>query len=158
MSIFMFHRAVFAAVLLLCISFGATADDEVNVGPDGVAIHGYDVVAYFDPGKAVKGKKAFSARHFGVTYRFSSAETLATFMKNPDKYLPAYGGWCSYGVRVGKKFDIDPSAWKIVDERLFLQLDHGTQKVWKNDLAKNIEIADRLWPKIQSTSAAALGQ
>ena len=147
-----------AAALLLCLSFGAAADDEANIGPDSVAVHGYDVVAYFDPGKPVRGKQAFTARHFGVTYWFSSAENLATFTKNPDMYVPAYGGWCSYGVRVGKKFDIDPNAFKVVDGRLFMQLDFGTQKVWKRDLDKNIEIADRLWPKIQSTSAEVLGK
>ena len=79
-------------------------------------------------------------------------------MRNPEKYAPAYGGWCSYGVRVGKKLNIDPNAWKIIDGRLYMQLDLGTQKVWYKDWMKNIEIADRLWPSIQSTPADALGK
>jgi len=145
-----FFVAVFATT--------AFAADEANTGGDGVAIHGYDPVAYFDPGKPVKGSATFTARHLDITYWFSSAENLATFNSNPVKYAPAYGGWCSYGVRVGKKFDIDPAAFKVVNGRLFMQLDLGTQMVWRKDLQKNIEIADRLWPRIASVPAKLLGE
>ncbi|WNJ99208.1 YHS domain-containing (seleno)protein [Thalassospiraceae bacterium LMO-JJ14] len=158
MSVLRTSRA-WVMCLALCLTVvSVQADDEANVTPEGVAIHGYDPVAYFDPGVPVRGNASHSARHFGITYWFSSSENLSKFTQNPEKYTPSYGGWCSYGVRVGKKFDVDPNAFRVVDGRLFLQLDFGTQKLWKQDLAKNIDIADRLWPKIQSASAKALGE
>ncbi len=150
--------AIGAALAFMLFAGAAFAADEINVGPDGVAIHGYDPVAYFDPGYPKRGSESLSAPHNGAVYRFSSQESLRTFIRDPEKYVPAYGGWCSYGVRVGKKFDVDPNAWKIVDGRLYLQLDLGTQKVWYEDWMKNIEIADRLWPKISSTPAKILGE
>lgn len=142
----------------LAFATDVRAADEANISKDGVAIHGYDPVAYFKQSKPVKGSGGYTASHNGVTYQFSSAANQELFESDPDKYAPAYGGWCSYGVRVGRKFDIDPKAWKIVDDRLYLQLDLGTQKVWDKDLKKNIDIADRLWPQIKSTPAKALGQ
>jgi YHS domain-containing protein len=156
-------KYILSSVLAAVFTFGLTAAtafaaDEANLNRQGVAIHGYDPVAYFDDARPVRGSESLSARHNGVAYRFSSQENLQKFTANPDKFAPAYGGWCSYGVRVGKKFDIDPNAWKIEGGRLFLQLDLGTQKVWDKDRIKNIEIADRLWPNIQSTSAEALGK
>lgn len=158
MSIYKSLGVLAVSIALVMFATSVRAADEANVNIDGVAIHGYDPVAYFDPGAPIKGKKKFSARHFGVTYWFASAENLATFLENPGMYIPAYGGWCSYGVRVGRKFDIDPNAFRVVDDRLFLQLDLGTQKVWKDDIRKNIEIADRLWPKIEATPAKVLGK
>lgn len=133
------------------------ASEEFNANEDGIVIEGYDPVAYFLDQKAVKGKNSISFDFMGATYLFASDENRQTFVASPEAYAPAYGGWCSYGVRVGKKFKIDPNAWKIVDNRLFLQLDQGTQKVWLKDQQKNIEIADRLWPNLKSMPADALG-
>ena len=151
-------RVIGAALAFVLFAGAAFAADEINVGPDGAAIHRYDPVAYFDPGHPTRGSDSLSAPYNGAVYWFSSQENLRKFMRNPEKYAPAYGGWCSYGVRVGKKLNIDPNAWKIIDGRLYMQLDLGTQKVWYKDWMKNIEIADRLWPSIQSTPADALGK
>lgn len=133
------------------------ASEEFNANEDGIVIEGYDPVAYFLDQKAVKGKRSIAFEYKGATYLFANDDNRQTFETSPDVYVPAYGGWCSYGVRVGKKFKIDPNAWKIVDNRLFLQLDQGTQKVWLKDNEKNIEIADRLWPSLKSMPADALG-
>lgn len=136
---------------------GVSASEELNVNSDGVVIEGYDPVAYFLDNKSVKGKVSITAEFEGGTYLFANQKNKETFEASPAAYAPAYGGWCSYGVRVGKKFRVDPHAWQIVDNRLFLQLDQGTQKVWLKDQAKNIEIADRLWPNIRPLPADALG-
>lgn len=152
-------RIILIAGLLFALggpSFAAS--DAANVDAKGIAIHGYDPVGYFTAGNAIMGKPEFTARHFGVTYMFSSIENLKTFTRNPEKYTPSYGGWCAYGVRVGRKFDIDPNSFQIVNGRLFLQLNLGTQKIWNADLEKNIEIADRLWPKIQAIPADVLNK
>lgn len=146
-----------AFAFAMCIS-PAYAADEYNADPTGVAIDGYDPVAYFVVDRPVKGEKAISTVHDGATYLFSTAENKKVFDAAPAKYAPAYGGWCSYGVRVGKKFKADPTAFVIDNDRLFLQLDLGTQKVWISELNKNIEIADRLWPKLKNIGAAELGK
>lgn len=134
----------------------AHAAEEFNLGADGAAIHGHDPVAYFTVGEPVKGRTNLRADFDGVTYQFANEENRAVFMENPAAYAPAYGGWCSMGVRVGRKFDIDPAAFKIVDQQLYLQLDLGTQKVWAEDIERNIAIADRIWPAIRSVPASQL--
>ena len=135
-------------VVSLALVFPAYAT-EYNVDSGGVAIHGYDAVSYFTEQKAIAGDAVHSLAHDNVTYQFKSAKNLELFRAKPERYIPRYGGYCSYGVRLGKKFDVDPTAWAIVEDALYLQLNHGTQAVWKNDLKKNIEIAERLWPEIR---------
>jgi len=136
----------------------ASADEEHNVSRGGVAIHGFDPVAYHKAGKPTKGLAQYSAEYEGVRYLFASSGNRSAFTAAPAKYAPAYGGWCSYGVRVGKKFDVDPAAWQVVDGRLFLQLDPGTQKVWLKDTDRNIAIADRIWPSIMAVPAKTLAE
>jgi len=135
----------------------AHAAGEANVSDDGIAIHGYDPVAYHVHGAPVTGLKSIQANHDGSIYLFASVANRDLFLMSPETYVPAYGGWCSYGVRVGRKFDVDPEAFKVVDGRLYLQLDFGTQKVWAEDMERNIAIADRIWPGIRSIPADRLG-
>src|ERR1700676_2829434 len=76
---------------------------------EGVGIKGYDPVAYFAEGKAVKGNKDEAALSNGVTYYFSSAANRQEFRNNPSKYEPQYGGWCAYAMgSSGSKVEIDP--------------------------------------------------
>lgn len=149
---------LWAAVLFSAVAYGsAFAAGESNVGPDGIAIGGYDPVAYHEVGEPVRGSSDFSATYDGAIYHFASAANRDAFVLSPEAFAPAYGGWCAYGVRVGRKFDIDPAAFRVVDGRLYLQLDLGTQKVWAEDLERNIAIADRIWPSIKSIPADQLG-
>src|SRR3954464_7408180 len=88
---------------------------------DGVAIQGYDAVAYMKQGKAVKGKKDFSVNQDGINYYFSSEATNDEFKKSPAKYEPEYGGWCAYAMgSKGDKVSIDPATFKIVNGKLYL--------------------------------------
>src|SRR5438128_9461860 len=88
---------------------------------DGVAIHGYDAVAYMKQGKAVKGKKELNASYQGVTYYFSSAANKEEFVKSPSKYEPEYGGWCAFAMGAkGEKVAIDPATFKVVNGKLYL--------------------------------------
>ncbi len=150
--------AMSAALLLTGFALPAGAVEEFNVSDDGIAIHGYDPVAYHRSQAPIEGSRAYRATHDGSTYFFASAENRDTFIADPGAFAPAYGGWCSYGVRVGRKFDIDPAAFQIVDGQLYLQLDLGTQKVWAEDLERNIAVADRIWPGIRSIPADQLGE
>lgn len=93
-----------------------------NVPASGVAIDGYCPVAYFAVNKPVLGKPEFAATHNGLTYHFVSAGAREAFQKTPTKFLPAYGGWCAFGMAVQDKFPVDPKNFKIVDGKLHLFL------------------------------------
>ena len=114
----------------------------------GLAVHGFDVVAYFKDKKPVQGDAKFALVHNDATYRFASNANLNVFKANPAKYEPAYGGYCAYGVSVGAKFDGDPRYWKIVNGKLYLNLDAGIQEAWLKDVPGAIKKADKNWPQI----------
>jgi YHS domain-containing protein len=119
-------------------------------------VGGYDPVAYFTDGKPVRGSGYHVAVQDGVTYAFANAEHKKLFIANPNRYLPAYGGYCAYGVAVGKKFVADPEVWKIVDGRLYLNLDKGIQDKWQKDVPGYIKKADKNWGEIKDKNASDL--
>ncbi len=119
-------------------------------------VQGYDVVSYQSETGPVRGNGHYVSDHEGVTYLFSTKKNMKAFNKNPQKYLPAYGGYCAYGVSVGKKFVGDPTVWKIVDGKLYLNLDENIQKEWEKDIPGRIAMADKEWPKIKDASPASL--
>jgi len=119
-------------------------------------VGGYDPVAYFTDGKPVRGSGYHVAVQDGVTYAFANAEHKNLFIANPNTYLPAYGGYCAYGVAVGKKFVADPEVWKIVDGRLYLNLDKGIQDKWQKDVPGYIKKADKNWGEIKDKNASDL--
>jgi YHS domain-containing protein len=140
----------------------AQAADEVNVskggtlvGP-GLAAHGSDVVAYFTEGKPLIGSDAYAVAHEGGTYRFVSQANLDAFKADPAKYEPAYGGFCAYGVALGKKFDGNPRYWKIVDGKLYLNLNGDIQAEWSKDITGNVTKADTNWGRIRGITVARL--
>jgi len=135
------------ALLLVCSSH---AGQSLNIDEDGIALRGYDPVSYHLSGEPLQGSSRYSAVYSAARFLFDSSENRERFLASPERYVPAYGGFCSYGVRVGKKFDGDPLVWRLVGGRLYLQLDHGTQRVWIKDMQKNITVADKLWPSVQS--------
>ena len=114
----------------------------------GVAIAGYDPVAYFTYSKPVEGSKEHTFDWKGASWRFASAEHRAAFAKNPDRYAPQYGGYCAFGVSRGYAVKVDPTAWKIVDGKLYLNYDHDVQAEWSKDAAGYIRKADVHWPKV----------
>ena len=93
-----------------------------NVPSTGLALEGYCPVCYIEANKAAKGDSKFSYDYKGVTYWFVSAAVRDTFKANPDKYVPAYGGWCATGVALGQRFPVDPTNFKVVDGRILLFL------------------------------------
>ncbi|MDF1793398.1 MAG: YHS domain-containing (seleno)protein [Thalassobaculaceae bacterium] len=129
---------------------------DVNLTEDGLALNGYDPVAYFTDGRPVLGKSTFEYELDGVTYRFAREDTRQRFIADPHRYMPAYGGFCAYGVRTGRKFEIDPNAWRIVEDRLYLLLNPATKAIWDLERAGNIEIANAIWPKIRPYTDAEL--
>ena len=116
----------------------------------GLAVRGFDVVAYHKVGKPTEGSARFAAKFGAATYRFASKANLQAFKANPSKYVPAYGGFCAYGVSVNAKFDGDPRLWKIVGGRLYLNLNKDIQSAFNKDVGGAIKKADVIWPKIAS--------
>ena len=121
---------------------------EINKDENNLAIQGYDPVAYFTEGKAVKGSDKFSIESEGAIYHFSSKENLKSFKSNPGKYTPQYGGFCAWAVSQGYTAAIDPDAWRIVDGKLYLNYSRGVQRRWEQDIPGNISKADANWPGV----------
>lgn len=116
-----------------------------------VALEGYDAVSYFS-GKPVEGDEKWSFTYRGITYQFSSAANLAKFKSTPEKFEPAYGGWCAYAMgESGEKVKIDPETYKILDGKLYLFYNfwgNNTLKTWNKSEAQLKEKADKNWKKI----------
>jgi YHS domain-containing protein len=113
------------------------------------ALQAYDPVGFFTDHKPVKGNPTITVEHAGYTYYFASEEHKADFLKDPDKYLPAYGGYCAYGVSIGKLFPVEIDTWEIVNGRLVLQYSKDVKALFKRDSNKNFQEADANWPKLQ---------
>lgn len=121
-----------------------------------VGVGGYDVVSYQNGGAPERGNGNFTAEHDGITYLFGNEANLKAFNADPNRYVPAYGGYCAYGVSVGKKFVGDPEVWRIVDGTLYLNLDSKIQSLWLEDVSGNIARAEKQWPKIAAKAPAEL--
>jgi hypothetical protein len=119
----------------------------------GLALHGYDAVAYFNRGKPIAGHADIALANEDATYRFASKSNLDAFAANPARYKPQFGGFCAFGASVGAKFDGDPTVWKIVDGKLYLNLDTGIQKEWVKDIPGNIQKADTNWKTLADQAA-----
>jgi YHS domain-containing protein len=151
---------LFAAVLVLMFglaAFGvsnARAGENTEIATEGAG--GYDVVSYFTESKPVRGSGRYTAEYRGVTYLFSSKQNKKTFEEDPRKYLPAYGGYCAYGVAIDKKFWGDPEVWEIVDGTLYLNLDKGIQQEWQKDKPGYITKANSNWNSIKDKSPGEL--
>ena len=114
----------------------------------GLAVHGYDVVSFFTEGKPAQGDATYSYVHGDATYRFVSQPHLDAFRANTEKYVPGFGGFCAFGVSVGALFDGDPRYWKIVDDKLYLNLDQGIADAFRKDVQGALKKAEAKWPKL----------
>ncbi len=114
----------------------------------GVAVGGYDPVAYFSENKPVKGNPALSLEHGGAQYHFSSEANREAFKKEPAKYAPQYGGYCAWAVSQGYTAHGDPNAWTVANGKLFLNYNAGVRATWAKDIPGHITKADANWPKL----------
>jgi hypothetical protein len=145
------NRRIFVAVLVLSCSNGGFAADKVdpiNKNRKGVAIEGYDVTAYFQQGRPVKGSDKFTHSWSGATWQFASAAGRDAFAAAPEMYAPQFGGYCAYAVSEGYTATIDPQAWKIVDGRLYLNYSKAVKATWEKDIPGRIAKAERNWPSL----------
>lgn len=141
-----------AAALVLTMSPSAVRAAErvapVNQDRSGLALKGYDPVAYFEAQAPVKGLPEFTHRWMDATWRFSSAAHRDLFAKNPEKYAPQFGGYCAWAVSNNYTAPIDPQAWKIIDGKLYLNYSKDVQKKWEEGVLKRIEQASANWPQL----------
>jgi YHS domain-containing protein len=114
-------------------------------GTKGIAIKGYDPVAYFELQKAVEGSKEFTLEWSGSQWRFFSQANLEKFKLSPQKYAPQYGGYCAYGCSEDHLSPTDPNAWTIAGGKLYLNYNIETREVWLKDTANRIVAADKYW-------------
>lgn len=145
----------FAAVGMVAAASAAIpalADESVNTGYfGGVAIMGYDPVAYFTDNRAVKGSEQYSYDWLGTPWHFASAEHKAMFESNPIKYAPQYGGYCAAEVVAGSvTIDIDPEAFKIIDGKLYLIYDKAHADEFAAHINDYAKLADANWPKVKA--------
>jgi hypothetical protein len=141
-----FIRQLGAAALLVVVATASAAAQRVNTDRQGLALKGYDVVAYFVEGRAVPGDVSFEHAVDGVRYRFASAANRDRFAREPQRFLPQYGGFCAWAVSRGYTADTDPLAWRVVDGRLFLNYNRSVQKQWEGDVNGNVTKGDANWP------------
>ena len=134
-----------AALLLTAIS-GADAVPSLTGDP---AIKGYDTVAYFNAGKALKGSGTFTFQWHGMTWYFQSKENRDLFATSPEKYAPQYDGYCAWALTEERLAITDPEVWKIVEGKLYLNCSASAYEKWSKDIPGHIKKADAIWPKLQ---------
>lgn len=142
-------KMLFVMLLLLgSIPTFAQTRTLLNLDKNGIAIKGYDPVAFFTQNQPIKGRPEFESKYNGAGYLFASAEDKAMFDANPAKYEPQFGGFCAYGASQGHTAPIKIEAWQIVNGRLLMQYDLGVKKDFNKDQQSNLQKADKNWPGI----------
>ena len=153
---------VSATLMILGASQATLAADEYNTATGltaagaPLAFHGVDPVAFIDIENRITGTAKYTTVHDGVAYYFSSQENAVKFEKNPSRYQPQNGGFCTFGVSVGKKFDGNPQYADIVDDKLYVFLNEDIYKEYLKDRKGTIRKAEKNWKKIRHTAAAEL--
>jgi len=148
------------AMLITLLALATLATNSLAATPTVATsitgVQGYDLVSYQNSKRPIRGNGHFLAVHDGVTYLFANEANREAFDGNPQKYLPAYGGYCAFGVSVGKKFVGDPEVWRLVDGKLYLNLDENIQDQWLKDVPGRIKTADANWQKIKDKAPGEL--
>ncbi len=141
-------RRGFVGAALMVPALPALAAEPPVFSRRGLAIRGYDPVAYFDEAKPVKGKRSIEAEWNGATWRFASTGNRDRFNADPQAYAPQYGGYCAWAVSNNYTASTDPDAWTIHDGRLYLNYSLGVQRTWSQDVPGNIARGDANWPGV----------
>jgi YHS domain-containing protein len=135
-------------LLLLLVSVPVFGQNKtlLNLDRQGIAIQGYDPVAFFTQNRPVKGRPEFETKYNGARYLFASADDKSTFDANPAKYEPQFGGFCAYAASQNHTAPVKIEAFQIVNGRLLMQYDLGVRKEFNKDTQGNLQKADKNWP------------
>jgi YHS domain-containing protein len=134
----------------------SNASEGLTAGGQVLGLRGFDPVLLVTKQQTVRGVHRYTAVHAGVAYRFSSQKTRAAFEAKPERYVPQYGGFCAYGVSVGKKFDGDPSLARVRNGALYLFLNEDIVALYDKDPAGTLKNAERHWATIRFVPAEEL--
>ncbi|MBB96186.1 MAG: hypothetical protein CML68_16545 [Rhodobacteraceae bacterium] len=154
--------AALAASLTAALSVPALAGEQFVDGT-GFAVSGYDVVAYFSLDQApvghsqpapVPGKADITAEYNGATFAFSTEANRDAFLADPAHYVPQYDGHCAYGVSKGGKVPGNPNLWRIVDDKLYLNITPVVVGFWEEDIPANLDLAEGNWVSIEPAPAS----
>jgi YHS domain-containing protein len=135
-------------ITLFAVARLASAAEAINLDHNGLALQGYDPVAYFTDNKPVKGDPKFTATYKGGTYQFASADHKEAFESNPAKYAPQFGGFCGYAASINKLAPIEVEYFQVLHGRLVMQHNEKAWKLWHQDVEGNLKKADANWPKL----------
>jgi len=136
---------LYTALLITLVSFSQTVKFSGN---NGVAINGFDPVAYFTLQKALEGNSNYSYEWSGSIWKFVSKDNLNLFQANPEKYAPQFGGYCAYGCSEKHLSPTDPKAFTIINDKLYLNYNQKVKEVWIKDTANRIQTANQYWKSI----------
>ena len=145
------------SIIVLTTSLSWAQDKKAhNIDNSNIALEGYSPVSYLDLGLAQKGDKQFKSEHKKVNYYFTSADQKAQFDKNPEKYLPQYGGFCAFGIYAGAKFRVDPNKFIVQGGKYYLflyNLELDAQQLWLAEKNHNklATTANNNWQKLSAT-------
>ena len=137
----------FLALILLIGCVGVATGQSLT---GDVAIKGYDTVAYFRDGKALKGNGSFTTKWHGLTWYFQTRDNRDLFKARPEKYAPQYDGYCAWAMTEARKAITDPEVWKIVDGKLYLNCSTTAYEKWIKDIPGNIKKADANWLQLDN--------
>ncbi|MEO9650817.1 MAG: YHS domain-containing (seleno)protein [Roseobacter sp.] len=158
-----FPNFVISTAAALTLATSAFAGDQY-VDPTGYAVSGYDVVAYFDLDQVpvgqkqpagVPGNKDITAEYNGAKFAFSSEANKKRFVADPAAYVPQYDGHCAYGVSRGGKVPANPNLWRIVDDKLYLNITKNVVGFWEEDISGNLTLAENNWVSIEPSAASS---
>lgn len=143
------RRILCALALAICLApLSARAEMTIYSAQEGLALDGYDVVAFFKGEGAVSGSQEFSLMWKGVVWRFASKGNQAQFEANPRAYAPIFGGYCAYAMSQGYLAPGDPHMWQIDDGQLFLLNNPAVQTIWQEQNQKLLQAAQGNWPAV----------
>jgi YHS domain-containing protein len=145
-SVFQSMLCKFIAVMVTSVLFGCSAMAGEFYEKEGVAIKGYDPVAFFKENKPVLGLPEHKAEFKGSVFYFASQANRDAFTAEPVKYAPQYGGFCAFGMTNGYKAATDPQTFTIVEDKLYLNYNHEVKKLWSAEIPSFIAKADKNWP------------
>ena len=151
-------RLLLAALIVMTVQAGLTdpaqagipgSTSQINLDAHGIALGGYDPVAYFESGKPTRGVATISASYGGARYLFATAAHQRIFLKNPRIYVPEFGGFCVVGAAFGEKVDVDPETGQVVNGRLYLNNNPRALEIFNKDRSGTINKAQGNWPTVK---------
>lgn len=157
-----FVLTIAAAATALSFANSAIAGEQF-IDETGFAASGFDVVAYFSLPQnpvgqtntaPVAGKKNITAEHNGSKFAFSTEENRDAFLANPEKYAPQYDGHCAYGIAQGGKVPGNPTLWRIIDDKLYLNINKAVVGFWEADIPGNLTLSTGNWPSLEPKDAS----